>query len=398
MLGFSFRHMTVRLAKLMMIALSIVITCCVALLAYNISTQVSEGIIQTAADYDMIIGPAGSSTQLAMNTMFFTDQPLGTIPYSIVDELNSSGLVNTVVPFSMGDSYNDAPIVGTTPALLDGKELTEGAMFADAPEAVVGADVAKQYGIKVGDSLVTSHGLSGSGHDHAESPLTVVGILERTHTAYDGAVFTTCETIWALHGHSHDGHEGEAEAHDGAESHDDEAHTICAVLVRSKSIAAYTSLTAAYSENSDYLVINPNTVLREVLENVDMSRTIVYILCGVILVMNVFVITLIAMLNAYDSRSEIALMRLIGVSMKKINLLYLIQNALAGAAALVLALLAEHVCLSAIRSFVASMGIVLNAWKIYPMEWLIVLGVFVLSILPTSIMTLRMSRRDSIDR
>ena len=398
MLKFALRHMAVRRTKLIMICLSIIITACVALLAYNISTQISEGIIQTAANFDIIIGPSGSSTQLAMNTMFFTDKPLGTIPYSLVDEIQNSGMANAVVPFSMGDSYNDAPIVGTTPALLDGKSLSSGEMFANACEAVVGYDVAKKYNLSVGDSLITSHGLSGSGHDHAESPLTVTGILSRTHTAYDNAVFTPCETIWALHNHEEEHEEGEEHA-EGEEEHEHgEDKTVCAVLVRSKSIADYSALTAAYSENSDYLVINPNTVLREVLENVDMSRRIVYILCAVILIMNVFVITLIALLSAYDSRGEISLMRLIGVSMGRINLLYLIQNAVAGAIALILALLAAHGCLLGIRSFVASMGIVLDATRIYPMEWAILLLVFVISILPTSIMTLRMSRQDSIDR
>ena len=396
MLKFALRHMAVRRTKLIMICLSIIITACVALLAYNISTQISEGIIQTAANFDIIIGPSGSSTQLAMNTMFFTDKPLGTIPYSLVDEIQNSGMANAVVPFGMGDSYNDAPIVGTTPALLDGKSLSSGEMFSSACEAVVGYDVAKKYNLSVGSSLITSHGLSGSGHDHAESPLTVTGILSRTHTAYDNAVFTPCETIWTLHDHEEE--EGEEHA-EGEEAHEhDEDKTVCAVLVRSRSIADYSALTAAYSENSDYLVINPNTVLREVLENVDMSRRIVYILCLVILIMNVFVITLIALLSAYDSRGEISLMRLIGVSMGRINLLYLIQNAVAGAIALILALLAAHGCLLGIRSFVASMGIVLNAAKIYPVEWGILLLVFVISILPTSIMTLRMSRQDSIDR
>ena len=389
MLKFALRHMAVRRTKLMMTCLSIVVTACVALLAYNISTQISEGIIRTASSFDIIIGPSGSSTQLAMNTMFFTDKPLGTIPYALVEEIQNSGLASAVVPFSMGDSYNDAPIVGTTPALLEGKSLSSGEVFANVCEAVVGYDVAKKYNLHVGSSLITSQGLSGSGSDHAESPLTVTGILSRTHTAYDNAVFTPCETIWALHDHE-DEHEESGEH--------DEDKTVCAVLVRSKSIADYSTLTAAYSDNSDYLVINPNTVLREVLENVDMSRRIVYILCAVILIMNVFVITLIALLSAYDSRSEISLMRLIGVSMGKINLLYLIENAVAGALALALSLLAAHGCLLGIRSFVAGMGIVLNAAKIYPAEWAVLLLVFAVSILPTSIMTLRMSRRDGVDR
>ena len=398
MLKFAFRHMAVRRVKLIMISLSIVITCCVALLAYNISTQVSEGIVQTAAAYDIIIGPNGSSTQLAMNTMFFTDQPLGTIPYSVVTEIEQSGLANAVVPFSMGDSYNDAPIVGTSPELLAGKELSAGEMFDEALEAVVGYDVARQYGLEIGDEIITSHGLSGTGSVHAESRITVAGILERTYTAYDNAVFTPCDTIWALHDHSSD-EEGEEEGEEHADIHSDNAgdgRTVCAVLVRSKSIQDYYAITSAYSDDSDYLVINPNTVLREVLENVDLSRRIVYILCAVILAMNIFVITLIALLNAYDSREEIALMRLIGISMKKINMLYLIENALAGAIAAALALALAHAGLMGIRSFVAGMGIVLNTWNIYPMEWCILTAVFVISIIPTSVMTLYMSRRDGV--
>ena len=49
MLKFALKHMATRRAKLIMTALSVVITASVALLAYNISTQVSEGIVNTAA-------------------------------------------------------------------------------------------------------------------------------------------------------------------------------------------------------------------------------------------------------------------------------------------------------------------------------------------------------------
>ena len=170
MLRFALKSMATRRAKLVMTALSVVIAAGVALLAYNVSTQVSEGIVNTAAKYDIIIGPSGSATQLAMNTMFFTDKPLGTIPYSLVEDLTSSGLVNAAIPFSMGDSYNAAPIVGTDPLLLEGKPLKSGEMFAEALEAVVGADVASQYTLKIGDKLVTSHGLSAGGAAHAEHP------------------------------------------------------------------------------------------------------------------------------------------------------------------------------------------------------------------------------------
>ncbi len=406
MLKFALKHMAVRRAKLIMTALSVVITAAVALLAYNISTQVSEGIVNTAAKYDMIIGPSGSATQLAMNTMFFTDKPLGTIPYSLVDELKNSGLVNEAIPFSMGDSYNAAPIVGTDASLLKDKPLKAGAMFSGPLEAVAGWEVARTYHLRAGDEIVTSHGLSGDGAAHAEHPLTVTGILAKTNTAYDNAVFTPVSTIWALHDHEHEegGEEhdaaGDADGEESRESHEHHDHAdegqICAVLVRSTGFSAWSQLMSIYGGSADYLAINPNTVLREVMDNVDLSRKIVYILCAVILVMNLFVVSVIALLNMYDSRDEIALMRLIGIGMGRINRLYLIQNAITGAAAMLLSLLAAHLALLGIRGFAAGMGIVLDAAHVYPMEWVILLAVFLLSILPTAVCTRRMARRDSL--
>lgn len=391
MLRFAFKNMAVRRAKLFLTALSVVIASSVGLMPFNISMQVSEGIINTAGSYDIIIGPAGSSTQLAMNTMFFTDKPLGTIPYSIVDELSASGKVNAVVPFSMGDSYNSAPIVGATAQLLDAKALAQGKLFSEACEVVAGYDVARQYGLSVGDQILSSHGLTGTGHEHEASPLTVTGVLARTDTAYDNAIFTHYTTIWALHGEE-DAHDAEEEG----ESGETEAHSgdICAVLVRSKSVADYSALMAYYGSNSDYLAINPATVLREVLDNVDLSRKIVYALCAVILVMNVFVVAVIALLNMYDARRDIALMRLIGIGMGKINLLFLIQNAIVGVAAMLSALVVSHLFLLLIRNYVASMGIVLNALRVYPEEAAIALAAFVLTVLPTAVLTLRMARQD----
>ena len=408
MFKFALKHMATRRVKLIMTALSVVITASVALLAYNISTQVSEGIVNTAAKYDIIIGPSGSATQLAMNTMFFTDKPLGAIPYSLVEELQNSGLVNDAIPFSMGDSYNAAPIVCTDARLLDGKSLGSGEMFSAPLEAVVGFSVARQYGLKPGDELVTSHGLNQGGAAHAEHPLTVKGVLKRTDTAYDNAVFTPVSTIWALHDHGDAHEEGDTHDHEEEEAHDEhaarEAHEhahegqICAVLVRSTGFNAYSQLMSIYSGKSEYLIINPNTVLREVLDNVNLSRKIVYLLCAVILVMNLFVVSVIALLSLYDARREIALMRLIGVSMGSINRLYLIQNTLTGIMAMALSLGLSRLCLMLIRSFIAGMGIVLNASHVYPLEWAILLAIFLLSILPTVIATRRMAGKDGLSQ
>lgn len=441
MLKFALKNMMIRRARVVLVTLSIMLSATVGLLAINISRQVSDGIVTTAGYYDMIIGPAGSSTQLAMNTMFFTDEPLGTISHDIVSELEASGLTNAVIPFTMGDSFNSAKIVGTSPAYLEGKDLRSGAMFEEAFEAVVGAAVAERYGLELGQQLVTSHGLTGTGHSHEATPLTVCGILAETGTAYDNVIFTSCETVWAVHEHGEDEHEhaedehehaGEAEGehtheeaageeHDHAEAvtddrvhaaahisadatqeaeeEHDHSHTgeVCAVLVKSKSFNDYYKLMDLYGADASLLCINPSTVLREVLEQVDLSSQIVYILCAIILLMNIVVISVITLLNMYDAQKEIALMRLIGVGMSRIGFLYLIQNSVIGLVATLLSLGVAHACLGLMGQYVASMGIVLNVGTVYPVEWAVTGIVFILSVLPTMVRILVMSAQDSLN-
>ncbi len=396
MLPFAIKNMAVKKGKLVLVTLSILLSATVALLSYNVSSQVSEGIINTAGYYDIIIGPSGSATQLAMNTMFFTDKPLGTISYDYVTELEANPDVNEVVPFTMGDSYNAAKIIGTTSAFLDGKPLKEGAMFETTYEAVVGATVAKTYSLHVGDEIVTSHGLGSVGEKHTASPLKVVGILNTTHTAYDNQVFTSYETVWAVHGIGEDHDHDEEESADGEEHVEATEGSVCAILVRTKSFNAYYTISQYYGQDASLLVINPATVLREVLDNVDLSTQIVYLLCGIILVMNLFVVVVITLLNLYDARREIALMRLIGIGMRRITLLYSVQNALIGLLATVLALGASMVALNFMGGFVASMGIVLNWSRVYAMEWAILGVVFVISVLPTIVLAARMARKDGV--
>lgn len=414
MLKFALKNMAVKKAKIILIVISIVISASVAILAYNISEQVDDGFKTTAAYYDMIIGPSGSSTQLAMNTMFFTDKPLGTISYEYVERLQADNRVNKVVPFTMGDSYNGAKIVGTTPDFLDGKEIAEGETFDAAFEAVIGSAVAEKYGLKLGDEMVTSHGLSEGGHAHEGSPLTVVGILDKTMTAYDNVIFTALETVWSTHGEDHseeleasdeelsDHTEEEHTDGEDAHSHESEEHSeeehgeICAILLKTKSFNHYSQIKDEYSSDASLLVINPSEVLREVLENVDMSSKIVYILCLIILVMNIFIISVITLLNMYDSKKEISLMRLIGIGMNKINLLYIIQNGIIGLISTVLAFAASRMCLVLMGEFVSSMGIVLDWARIYPFEILIMAVVFVISVLPTVVCTVSMSRKDGV--
>ena len=162
MLKFALKNMAIKRAKILLVVLSIVISAAVGILAYNVSAQVEDGIVSTTEYYDTIIGPAGSETDLAMSTMFFTGSITDTIPYEHYEKLKADTRVNVAIPFAMGDNYNGSKIIGTTSEFLENKELREGEMFDAKFEAVVGYEVARANGLKIGDTMITSHGVSAS--------------------------------------------------------------------------------------------------------------------------------------------------------------------------------------------------------------------------------------------
>jgi len=392
--------MAIKKVQIILIVLSIVISAGIGVLAFNVATQVDEGITSGAQYYSAIVGPAGSNTQLAMNTMYFTDSPVGTIPYSVVSSLQQDQRVDSVIPFAMADNYNGYNVVGTTPAYLKNKSVAKGEMFtvAETMQAVVGSNIAKYCDLEVGDLIYTSH--SASGTDKHTQGITVVGILEESHSSFDNVVFTQIKTLWDMHDHGEE--HGE---HEEGEEHQHTHGTVCAILINTKNPGYAMQLVQEYDgkiittedgDNYTLQAIEPMSIVRDVLNDADDTKYIVFVLCAVILIMNIMIISIITLLNMYHSAKEISLMRLIGISMKKINLLYIIQNSIMGLVSVLLAFGVSRICMSLMNGYVESMGVVLNMSKVYPMEFIILLAVFIISVLPTVIWTFCMSRKDSI--
>ena len=397
MLKFALKNMAIKKTQVFLIILSIVISAGIAVLAFNVATQVDEGITNNAGYYSAIIGPAGSNTQLAMNTMYFTEEPVGTIPYSVVTSLQQDSRVTAVIPFAMADNYNGYGVVGTTPAFLDGKPIAQGELFAadSTMQVVVGSNIAKYNSLKIGDVIYTSHSANSS--DLHTQGMTVVGILKETHSSYDNIVFTQLKTLWEMHDHGEEEHAEEEERHHHG--------TVCAVLVNTKNPGYAMQLVNEYDgkiltdedgDSTTLQAIEPMSVVRDVLNDADDTKYIVFVLCAVILIMNIMIISIITLLNMYHSAKEISLMRLIGISMKKINLLYIIQNGIMGLCAVLLAFGVSRGCMGLMNDYVESMGVVLNMSKVYPAEFLILFVVFLISVLPTVIWTFSMSKKDSI--
>lgn len=402
MFKFALKNMAVKKVQIVLIVLSIIISAGIAVLAFNVATQVSEGITNNAGYYSVIVGPAGSNTQLAMNSMYFSDSPVGTIPYSVVTDLEKDTKVTSVLPFAMADNYNGYGVVGTSVEFLENKELAQGEMFEadNTMQAVIGSNIAKYNELQVGDVIYTSHSVNST-ETHAQG-ITIVGILAESYSSYDNVVFTQIKTLWDMHNHEEI---DEEHYEDAIEEHHHSHGTVCAVLINTKNpgfamqlVEQYDGkiVTAADGDTFTLQAIEPMSVVRDILNDADDTKYIVFVLCAVILVMNIMVISIITLLNMYHSAKEISLMRLIGISMKKINLLYIMQNSLMGFISVVLAFIVSRTLMFLMNDYVESMGVVLNMSVVYPLELVILLGVFIISVLPTVIWTFIMSRKDSI--
>jgi putative ABC transport system permease protein len=198
----------------------------------NLQNQLEEQFDKNLAGVQLIIGAKGSPLQLVLCNLFHLDSPTGNIPLSDAKSFMNPKhpWIERAVPLGLGDSYRGYRIVGTTTQFSDlyGLEFEQGNWWEHSKEAVLGALVAKQTGLKVGDSFVSNHGLlEEEAHSHEEDPIKVVGILKPSQTVADNLILTSLPTLWEVHGHdhAHDHPHKEGQANHHEEGHDhDHAH------------------------------------------------------------------------------------------------------------------------------------------------------------------------------
>lgn len=374
MLNFSLKYMRIRLGKHILTGISIVIALTVSLLSYNIANQVKDGVINAYKYYDTIVGPAGSQTQLVLNTLFYTDKPLGLVSYKEYERLLADKRIAVAIPFGEGDNYRNARIIGTDRKYLDEFQIAQGEAFSGERQAVLGYSVAKDAGLRLGDTFFSVHGLTTDINSHAHNDesgrYTVVGMLAKTGTSADNVIFTDIKSVWETH---------------GADIHDDHNHSdegVTAVLIKCTSVMAQMSLAKEYNNKPGMQAVNPSAVMRDLMENIDLTKNIVYLLCGIVLVMNLFVVCVITMLNMYDIKKDIGLFRLIGVSKRRIETVIYTQSLIVSLVAVAAGFALSRVSMPVIGRVTASMGIVLDGGKLYGTELVIVLAVVCMAFVP----------------
>lgn len=164
--------------------------------------------------YNFVVGAKGGREQLVLNSVYFLSQPVGNLPYSYYQEFTEGRFrdyVDFAIPCCLGDSYQGFKVVGVTPEMFEklvyGRKNSRYAFASGANfkadeyfTAVAGSKAAEEAGLNVGGEFQPTHGVSEDGHEH--DPFRIVGVLERTGTPVDNAIFINIEGFYLLEGHA----------------------------------------------------------------------------------------------------------------------------------------------------------------------------------------------------
>jgi putative ABC transport system permease protein len=326
---------------------------------------IDQSFRRGAQGYDMIVGAKGGQLELVLSAAYNIGRPIENIPYHYFEELLPGGRfaasVETAIPICMGDSYEDFLVIGTIPQrftklhYLDGRsyEFAEGRNFQldHFYEAVLGAYVAQQTGLKVGSPLRPTHGIAEKGEPgEKHRPFQVVGILAPTGTPVDRNVFVNMEGFYHLEGHARPGEHHEAKPDAGHDHADldpntpvpDDTKRVTAVLVCTQPTAVM-SLAKQINEGVTVQAALPAQKISELLDGLVGNVQVILLLLAVLVVVVAGIGILVSIYNSMsDRRREIAIMRALGARRWTVMLVILLESILLAQGGGVLGLLIGH--------------------------------------------------------
>ncbi|MEO0400360.1 MAG: FtsX-like permease family protein [Pseudomonadota bacterium] len=416
------------------------------------STQLGDRLARGSANVDLVVGAKGSPLQLILSSLYQIDAPTGNIPFDAQEMLENEPAVAAAIPIAMGDNFRGFRIVGAEQRYLDlyDAEVKQGRIYQETSEVVIGADVARELSMGLGQRFVGSHGLADAGAEHDHAPMIVVGILARTDNVVDRLIVTPIESVWDAHGihdHDHDdgahGHEHHDEAHDhdhhdeahdhdhndeahdhdhNDEAHDhdhnDEAHddgkapdsTASQRLSRETELKPEISAllikyrNAALGATQVPRMINRQTEFQAAVPAVETARLLSLLGIGIdsvrlfawLLALTGGLAIFIALLNAATEREgDLALLRLMGASKKSVFTTIVSEGLITAAAGGLLGLATGHIALwlaSLQFDQISELGI--DAWTILPAEIILLASIIAIGGVAAVIPAIRVFKND----
>jgi len=162
----------------------------------------------TISGTDLVMGARSGGIQLLLYSVFRIGNATNNVSWRSYEQIAARPEVKWIVPLTLGDTHRGFRVLGTSRDYFEHYQYGQrrplrfaaGKPFADLFDAVIGSDVARDLGYKVGSSIVVSHGTGIiPGAEHADKPFRVVGILAKTGTPVDRTIHVSMQAYEAIH-------------------------------------------------------------------------------------------------------------------------------------------------------------------------------------------------------
>jgi putative ABC transport system permease protein len=327
--------------------------------AVLVVSQLEERMGRDARGIDLVVGAKGSPMQIILSGIYHLDAPTGNIALSAADAIARNRMVKRAIPLALGDSWKGFRIVGAPREYAEhyGAKLRTGKYYEAEMQAVLGSEVAARTGTAVGARFNGAHGMGGDGDEHADTPYTVVGVLEKTGSVIDRLVLTGIESVWHVHESAH-GRPGPAMANEragaAAKQAPDDGREVTVLLVQYASPLAVATLPRAINSRSELQAASPAfetaRLFRIVGAGVEALRAF-----AVVLILAAGLSVFIALYTALEERRyDLAVMRTLGASPGRLFGLLLFEGLLLSSLGALLGVLVGH-------AFAAGLGVWLEA-------------------------------------
>ncbi|MBP6276781.1 MAG: ABC transporter permease [Limnohabitans sp.] len=296
--------------------------------------DIRTSFAQSVSGVDLIVGARSSPVQLMLFSVFH----IGSVPQGMsmdsVRAVAQHRSVSWVVPLSLGDSHRGYPVLGTTPEYFrhfaygdkQALVLAQGAVFAGTLdglyEAVIGAEVARNMGYGLGQSITLGHGLHEHDHEskqadeHADKPFKVVGILAPTGTPVDRTVHVSLQALQAVHlgwvaGTPMPG--GQIPA-DQARKFNLEPEQVTAALVGLKTRAAVFNVQRFVNQYEDEALMGvmPGVALGELWTVLGLGENALLAVSALVALVSVLSLMAVVLAGLNERRRELAVLRAVG--------------------------------------------------------------------------------------
>ncbi|MDF2570296.1 MAG: MacB-like periplasmic core domain containing protein, partial [Sporomusa sp.] len=291
---------------------------------------IQAGFVRATEPFDLIVGAKGSPNQLVINTVFLQDMPIGNIDHAVYEKIADNPLVAAAIPLAFGDNYKGYTIVGAGDGIFKHQartsqpewlQMADGRAFAEPFEAVIGAKVAQDLGLKLGEEFKSVHGLINGGESH-DRPYRVVGVLQPVNGPYDHAILVSITSIWQ----AHEKHESGRVVADNADDHDHE-RAVTAILVKPKGYSEAMRLYQQFQREQATQIVFPAQVIVQLFAVLGQGEQVLKNVGYIIVTMGLMITVLSIYWSALSRTRERAILRALGASTQDVFAIIFFEGA-----------------------------------------------------------------------